>query len=100
MVDQNTGLPVAEVLGGEVDPECEKRANAFAAELLVPQSWVRSVFEKTENIEVCIEELGKSHGVGKTLAAWQIRNCKGLRLDEDNRIILASMIDGIGFRID
>lgn len=34
LIDRTRALPVAEVLGGEVDDESEKRANAFAAELL------------------------------------------------------------------
>src|SRR5262249_22548163 len=44
LVDRSDALPFAEVLGGRVPREIEQRANAFAAEFLMPELVVKQEF--------------------------------------------------------
>jgi len=74
LVDRNAAYPVAEVLGGEVDLTAERRANAFAAEMLLPQSYVKTVCARSSDILHNLQMLCQTHEVGKQLAAWQILN--------------------------
>lgn len=87
LVDRERALPVAEVLGGEVDLEAEKRANAFAAEWLLPRAWAARVLRQSRGIDQAIETLSRSHAVSAQLAARQMLNAQTL-LSEDERIRL------------
>jgi len=72
--DRKLTFPVAEVLCGQSPVRIEKRANAFAAEFLLPrQVAFRTVFH-SESFEEALEKLTKGYGVSKVVAAWQIKN--------------------------
>lgn len=89
LVDRRRALPVAEVLGGEMDSESEKRANAFAAEVLLPQAQALAVLRTTAGrLDSVLQALQQSHGVSKMLAAYQLYNAPGSLLSEDERVAL------------
>jgi len=88
LIDRTRALPVAEVLGGEVDSESEKRANAFAAELLLPQAYATQVLRQAGNVKVTMETLTQSHRVSRQLAAYQLLNAPESGLSEDEKTIL------------
>jgi Zn-dependent peptidase ImmA (M78 family) len=88
LVDRNRALPVAEVLGGEVDVESEQRANAFAAEMLLPQAWAAQVWANAASPDEALAKLRESHGVSRQLAAQHLLNTSTLSLTEDERILL------------
>lgn len=92
LVDRERALPVAEVLGGEVDLEAEKRANAFAAEWLLPRAWAAQVLRQSRSIDQAIETLSRSHAVSAQLAARQMLNAQTV-LSEDERIRLRQYTD-------
>ena len=93
LIDRDAAFPVAEVLGGEVDVVAERRANAFAAELLLPQIDVKTVYSASADMGQCLSELCHRNGVGKQLAAWQILN-SGIPLSEDEIIRLRQIGEG------
>ncbi|WP_295436561.1 ImmA/IrrE family metallo-endopeptidase [uncultured Thiodictyon sp.] len=88
LVDRERALPVAEVLGGEVDVECEQRANAFAAEMLLPQAWAARVWATAASPDTALAALRDSHGVSRQLAAQHLLNTPALSLTEDDRVLL------------
>jgi len=74
LVDRERALPMAEVLGGASPSRPERRANAFAAELLLPQSAAARVVQSEDSIRAALDRLCTDFGVGQQLAAWQILN--------------------------
>lgn len=88
LIDRMRALPMAEVLGGEVDSESEKRANAFAAEILLPQAHAMQTLRQAANVKVAVETLSKSHLVSWQLVAYQLLNTSGVVLSEDEKVIL------------
>ena len=85
LVDRQHALPIAEVLGGEVDNEAEKRANAFAAEFLMPQSWATQCLQQSRQVSLVVQALSHSHAVSPQLIARQLLNA--LDPVEDDRHI-------------
>lgn len=77
LLDTEGSLPVAEVLGGSVPNALEERANAFAAEFLLPESAAGQAYKNHATVEEALNSLTKKYGVTKTLAAWQILKCFG-----------------------
>lgn len=77
ILDRAGGLPFCEVLGGTVDDFMERRANAFAAELLLPRSIVehRHAF-KTWAIGDFVTALKQDFEVSKSVACAQIYNSR------------------------
>ncbi len=74
LVDYRFVLPVAEVLCGNTPNEIEKRANAFAAELLLPRHIAfRKAFIE-ERIQDAIDELTSQYKVSRRVVMWQIYN--------------------------
>jgi len=82
LIDRDGALPAAEVLGGKVPPHIEQRANAFAAELLLPRANAGAYIQKTlgyvyqrdardQLIEKAISDLAEQYGVSHELASWQ-----------------------------
>ncbi len=68
-------------------PGMERRANAYAAELLLPrQALVKELREALESFRpVRVSELAaimRKYGVGRTVATWQVRNRLGLEVEE------------------
>jgi Zn-dependent peptidase ImmA (M78 family) len=74
LLDRNGSLPAAEVLGGSVPRHPEQRANAFAAEFLLPKTVVIARLRGAKNALETIEEIMKQFGVSRELAAWQVIN--------------------------
>lgn len=88
LIDRTRALPVAEVLGGEVDSESEKRANAFAAELLVPQAHAIQMLRQAPDLKSAVAALTQSHRVSRQLVAYQLLNAPGGGLSEEEKVIL------------
>ncbi|WP_082454458.1 MULTISPECIES: ImmA/IrrE family metallo-endopeptidase [unclassified Frigoribacterium] len=77
ILDRHEALPAAEVLGGRANPRVERRARAFAAELLIPRSTAREAFDVSQDrgdIMIAVRELSRRYGVSLEIAAWQARN--------------------------
>ncbi len=73
--DRKRSLPVADVLGGLGPKFAEKRANAFAAELLLPRALAAETLAKAESelIEAA-SELEKKYKVSREIVVHQILN--------------------------
>jgi hypothetical protein len=71
LVDRQRALPVAEVLGGFVPKDVEQRANAFAAELLVPRVAAGEAFASHGDPIDVVSELTSRYGASKEIVAWQ-----------------------------
>ena len=75
LVDRKKALPFAEVLGGRSPYTPERRANAFAAEFLLPRSAAAAGYTQAGGIlQLTLDTLCASFGVGRTLAAGQLLN--------------------------
>lgn len=85
LVDLNGALPAIDVLGGDVPRKIEQRANAFAAEFLMPRSEVRIHIETALEyvhqqkqrhiaIEKAVNELVEKYGASHETTAWQVLN--------------------------
>jgi IrrE N-terminal-like domain len=72
LLDTEGSLPVAEVLGGSVPNAPEERANAFAAEFLLPESVAGRAYTESATVDEALRSLTRTYGVTKTLAGWQI----------------------------
>ena len=73
LVDREGSLPAAEVFGGNVPRPPESRANAFAAEFLLPQSNLERI-RKATDARKAIDQLRDKFEVSRELIAWQIIN--------------------------
>ena len=75
LLDRKGGLPFCEVLGGRVDDFIERRANAFAAELLLPRMSVEHDWilwkRKFKDFLLMLEQ---EYGVSRSVACAQIFN--------------------------
>lgn len=75
LVDRAAALPMAEVLGGGVDSFVERRASAFAAELLLPRAATVIAREKGEmTLQGKLRFLQDQFQVSKRVACAQIFN--------------------------
>jgi Zn-dependent peptidase ImmA (M78 family) len=88
LIDRHEALPLAEAAGGQVAPDLEARARAFAAEFLAPRSasferWSRGV----GSLEARLKSLCRHFGVSAQLAAWQLLN-SGRLLTEPEQAFL------------
>lgn len=77
--DREGALPFAEALSPRAPELPEKRARAFAAELLMPQDEAveRARTRKLSSFEECrklVDELGEEYGASQELVAWQLKN--------------------------
>lgn len=89
LVDRNAALPIVEVLGGATPRLLEQRANAFAAELLLPQAVIEERLKPTRSVTDSLQELALEYGASASLAANQLRNSRlwdGLRNEDKARI--------------
>lgn len=77
VLDREGGLPFCEVLGGALDDFVERRANAFAAELLLPRAIVeqRRITSK-EGIGTFVSNLKQDFSVSKSVICAQIFNSR------------------------
>lgn len=83
LADIDGALPVAEVFGGDVPYVIERRANAFAAELLLPRfvagayltkelKFVHTQDQRVKTTEEVISYLADFYGTSHETTAWQI----------------------------
>jgi Zn-dependent peptidase ImmA (M78 family) len=74
LIDRRRALPAAEVLGGRVSRPAERRADAFAAELLLPRTTAGRRAAEKADVESALRSLARRFGVSFELAARQVRN--------------------------
>jgi Zn-dependent peptidase ImmA (M78 family) len=74
LVDRAGALPLAEVVNGNIPRTVEQRANAFAAEFLLPRAVTGAAVVKSDDGKTILDDLTASHGVSRELAARQIEN--------------------------
>lgn len=68
---------MAEVLGGNAPVVPEQRANAFAAELLLPREKALATVAGAPSLEDALHALMRDYDVSGQLAANQVRNALG-----------------------
>jgi Zn-dependent peptidase ImmA (M78 family) len=91
LVDRMSSLPIAEVLGGRSPAVSEKRANAFAAEALLPRRIAAEALAHRSGIASCVKDLANRFGVSEELVSWQIRNSHLGTLSQEEQRYLASL---------
>lgn len=74
LADRAHALPVAEVLGGQVPRRIEQRANAFAAEFLLPREQVERACRAAADLLEAASSLEEPFQVSRTLTLHQIAN--------------------------
>ena len=74
LIDRRRTLPVAEVLGGSTPLYVEQRANAFAAEFLVPRAWAKREHAAAADAEQALDRISARYRVTNMLAARQLLN--------------------------
>ncbi len=75
LLDRLASLPLIEVLGGRTARHVEQRANAFAAELLLPRHLAGELFLGFgDDHERAAKSLRARFGVSSALLGWQLRN--------------------------
>lgn len=86
LCDRKLLLPVAEVLCGQTPRQIEKRANAFAAELLLPRHVAfRRAFGE-EYISKSVVALAADYKVSKSIVRWQIYNHPEFNMLPDRKV--------------
>jgi Zn-dependent peptidase ImmA (M78 family) len=76
LVDRGSTLPVVEIKGGDLFPPIEQRANAFAAELLVPQAAVVQLAKTIKDDEILLKTIIERFRVSYALAKNQMNNAR------------------------
>lgn len=89
LVDRAAGLPLAEVLGGRVRVHLERRAKAFAAELLIPRAVAGA--RMAADGRQALERLARRYQASHELIAWQARNSE-TPLPSEIRVFLRSKV--------
>ena len=74
LADREGSLPLAEVLGGQVPSAVEQRANAFAAELLLPQAVAAERIARAGDRDRALDRLVSDFGASREVVGWQVRN--------------------------
>lgn len=92
LVDRKSALPLAEVLGGRSPYVPERRANAFAAEFLLPRSEIREAYDRHKALKPTMDALCSDFGVGVVLCANQILHTKYVELTTDEHRRLKQMV--------
>lgn len=86
LVDRKRALPVVEVLGGQLSRRVEQRANAFAAELLLPRTAAAHGCETHADLIDAAAALERHYRVSRELVSNQINNSDyRSRLDDTAR---------------
>ncbi|MCP4700282.1 MAG: ImmA/IrrE family metallo-endopeptidase [Gammaproteobacteria bacterium] len=85
LADRHGALPLVEVLGGRVPKGTEQRANAFAAEFLLPRSQAAvAAKDFTRQEAPLLQQLGRQYGVSHHVAANQVLNSAARSGLDDN----------------
>lgn len=74
LLDRKGALPVVEVLNGNTPERLEKRARAFAAELLLPRETAAKKVTESATLDEAIDCLRMQFQVSEELICWQIIN--------------------------
>lgn len=74
LVDRDGALPLAEIVNGNIPRPVEQRANAFAAELLLPRTHAVDRLFHAGDVDAVVKELSSTYDVSMELAARQITN--------------------------
>jgi len=76
LLDRSGGLPFCDVIGGKVDAYVERRAKAFAAELLLPRQSVEYEWSmwRAGRFSDFQHSLSQVYGVSKTVICAQVYN--------------------------
>jgi Zn-dependent peptidase ImmA (M78 family) len=74
LIDRERALPAAEILGGQVLPALEQRANAFAAEILLPREEAARTYRQATTLEAAVRTLVEGFDVSRQVAKAQIKN--------------------------
>jgi hypothetical protein len=93
-MDRDSALPAAEVLGGRVSEVVEKRARAFAAEILMARSFAGAQFSPLtteDDADATMRLLARTFRVSNEVIAWQVRN-SGSPLHADVRAYLRAVV--------
>lgn len=92
LIDRRGALPAAEVLGGRTPEYAEKRARAFAAELLLPREAAAARVRKAGSLSEAIEQLQQIYQVSRVLLGLQIYNSSAFHhLTADERPTIERM---------
>lgn len=94
LIDRSLSLPLAEVLGGRSPYRLERRANAFAAELLLPRAAAREEYAKHRSAQPTLDSLCSRFGVGVTVAANQLKNADPRGITASERAHLEKLVKG------
>lgn len=93
LLDRQATLPVAEVLNGNSPEFLEKRARAFAAELLLPRQVASEAVQQAESLAVAVGQLSTTYSVSLKLVSFQIKNSSiYASLTQQERSYLASQV--------
>lgn len=96
LIDRGRSLPVVEVLGGRAPLRVEQRANAFAAEFLLPRAWAIAEYRGAADASDALDRICTRYRVTKMLAARQILNYShefGTALPDDDLSAFEFAID-------
>ncbi len=74
LIDRHGALPFSEVLGGYTPLYPEQRANACAAEFLMPRQSAVEKLRQCSSIHEVLEKLSEQYEVSKEMVALQIKN--------------------------
>ncbi|HVE83095.1 MAG TPA: ImmA/IrrE family metallo-endopeptidase [Myxococcales bacterium] len=74
LVDRAGALPLAEALGGDAPRPPERRANAFAAEMLLPRAAAASALAAAQDPRKATDMLIRRYQVSGEVVAWQAYN--------------------------
>ncbi len=91
LIDRDGGLPLADVVNGNAPRWVEQRADAFAAELLLPRALAAGGLSADSDIHAHLEKLTNRYGVSRELTAWQIRN-SGVSLSPGDFAALKALV--------
>jgi Zn-dependent peptidase ImmA (M78 family) len=92
LLDRESALPLAEIKGGLTPDPLERRANAFAAELLFPEDVIAHYLARV-NVSTRIDYLAARYGASRKLIAHQFLNRREQELDHDTRAVLLQITD-------
>ena len=85
---------MAEVLNGATPERLEKRARAFAAELLLPRSIAAKNVREASDVQTAIEQLSKDYAVSRELVCWQIHNSEAVKALTARELTLLDTLKG------
>ena len=97
LIDRARSLPAAEVLGGQVLPALEQRANAFAAEILLPRDEAARAYRQANSLEAAVQALVEGFAVSRQVAKAQIKNTGAASGEDEAEITRALETDILRF---